>query len=264
MHGVKVTPARCAAGHRDRDSTRRRSRMLPRRSVTFRVGRDGVSEVLVSASSQLAAAALGNKLPAGCAHYSATVDGKIFRYSVRAATADRPGDQARALNVKAAGLRRGGRLVGCLPGQRVRRRGHHGGPRRHRGEASRPWPATLTPAPRSHWAEFDLRCETGDMTDASPRFRSVLDGFPAYQPGRTPVSATGKTHKLSSNESPYPPLPSVVEAIAEAARSVNRYPDNGAQALIQAIADKFGVPPRTRRGRVRLGRRRAAAPRGRR
>ena len=82
------------------------------------------------------------------------------------------------------------------------------------------------------------------MTDVSPRFRSVLDRFPAYQPGRTPVSATGKTHKLSSNESPYGPLPSVLEAIAEAARSVNRYPDNSAQALIEAIADRFGVPPR--------------------
>src|SRR5260370_15948325 len=83
------------------------------------------------------------------------------------------------------------------------------------------------------------------MTDASPRcFRSVLDGFPAYQPGRTPVSATGKTHKLSSNECPFAPLPSVIDVIAEAARSVNRYPDNGAQGLIQAIADKFGVPPR--------------------
>jgi histidinol-phosphate aminotransferase len=80
------------------------------------------------------------------------------------------------------------------------------------------------------------------MTDASPRFRSVLDSFPAYQPGRTPVSATGKTHKLSSNESPFAPLPSVVEVIAEAARSINRYPDNGAQALTQAIAGKFGVP----------------------
>src|SRR6202451_1184596 len=80
------------------------------------------------------------------------------------------------------------------------------------------------------------------MTDASPRFRSVLDGFPAYKPGRTPVSATGRTHKLSSNECPFAPLPSVVDVIAEAARSVNRYPDNGAQALTQAIAEKFGVP----------------------
>jgi len=80
------------------------------------------------------------------------------------------------------------------------------------------------------------------MTDVSPRFRSVLDGFPAYKPGRTPVSTTGKSHKLSSNESPYGPLPSVVEVIAEASRSVNRYPDNGAVALIEAIAARFAVP----------------------
>src|ERR1700744_979291 len=76
----------------------------------------------------------------------------------------------------------------------------------------------------------------------SPRFRAVLDDFAAYQPGRTPVSAAGKTFKLSSNESPFAPLPSVVEAIAEGARSVNLYPDNGATALIGAIADRFGVP----------------------
>jgi len=75
-----------------------------------------------------------------------------------------------------------------------------------------------------------------------PRFRAVLDGFPAYRPGRTPVSAGGKSHKLSSNECPYGPLPSVVEVITEAARSVNRYPDNGAEALIEAIAQRFGVP----------------------
>jgi len=82
------------------------------------------------------------------------------------------------------------------------------------------------------------------MTDASPRFRSVLDGFPAYQPGRTPVSAAGKSHKLSSNESPFAPLPSVVEVIAAEARSVNRYPDNGCGALAEAIAERFSVPPR--------------------
>jgi histidinol-phosphate aminotransferase len=80
------------------------------------------------------------------------------------------------------------------------------------------------------------------MNDASPRFRAVLDGFPAYKPGRTPTSADGKSHKLSSNESPYGPLPSVVDVIAEAARAVNRYPDNGAIALINAIADRFDVP----------------------
>src|SRR3984893_16347267 len=80
------------------------------------------------------------------------------------------------------------------------------------------------------------------MTDASPRFRSVLDSFLAYRPGRTPVSSAGTSHKLSSNESPYEPLPSVVEVIAEEPRSVNRYPDNGAAALREAIGERFSVP----------------------
>jgi histidinol-phosphate aminotransferase len=53
----------------------------------------------------------------------------------------------------------------------------------------------------------------------------------------------GKSHKLSSNESPYGPLPSVAEAIACAGLSVNRYPDNGAEALTAALADRFAVPP---------------------
>jgi histidinol-phosphate aminotransferase len=80
------------------------------------------------------------------------------------------------------------------------------------------------------------------MSDLSPRFRPVLDTVPAYKPGKAPVAATGQAHKLSSNESPFGPLPSVVEVIAEAAGSVNRYPDNGAEALIGALAERFGVP----------------------
>jgi histidinol-phosphate aminotransferase len=80
------------------------------------------------------------------------------------------------------------------------------------------------------------------MNDVSPRFRPVLDTVPAYKPGQAPAAAAGEAHKLSSNESPYGPLPSVVEVIAEAARAVNRYPDNGAAALTEAIAGRFAVP----------------------
>ena len=76
----------------------------------------------------------------------------------------------------------------------------------------------------------------------SPRFRSVLDRFQAYKPGRTVAAPDGRSFKLSSNESPYGPLPSVLETIAEAARTVNRYPDNGCAELISAIARRFGVP----------------------
>jgi len=80
------------------------------------------------------------------------------------------------------------------------------------------------------------------MSDLSPRFRPVLDTFPAYKPGKAPVAAAGEAHKLSSNESPYGPLPSVIEVIAEAGGGVNRYPDNGAEALIGALAERFAVP----------------------
>jgi histidinol-phosphate aminotransferase len=76
----------------------------------------------------------------------------------------------------------------------------------------------------------------------TPRFRSVLDRFVAYKPGKVALSPDGRSFKLSSNESPYGPLPSVVQAITEAARQVNRYPDNTCAALIDAIADRHDVP----------------------
>jgi histidinol-phosphate aminotransferase len=82
------------------------------------------------------------------------------------------------------------------------------------------------------------------MTDASPLFRPVLGAVPAYRPGPVPVAAPGQAeaYKLSSNESPYGPLPSVAAVIAEAGLDVNRYPDNGAQELTAALARHFGVP----------------------
>ncbi len=75
-----------------------------------------------------------------------------------------------------------------------------------------------------------------------PRFRATLDDVAAYKPGKVATSPTGKAYKLSSNESPYGPLPSVVDAIAAAGREVHRYPDNGAAELTEALAQRFGVP----------------------
>jgi histidinol-phosphate aminotransferase len=76
-----------------------------------------------------------------------------------------------------------------------------------------------------------------------PRFRQILDTMPAYKPGKAVVAPDGRSYKLSSNESPYGPLPSVVEAIAEGARQVHRYPDPGAVRLTEAIAARYAVPP---------------------
>jgi hypothetical protein len=102
MHAVKVTPARCAQATETGFNSATFAH-APASVVTFRLGQDGVSEVLVSATPDAAAAALGNALPAGCAHYSATVDGKTFRYTVREAPLPGLAQKARALNVKAAG-----------------------------------------------------------------------------------------------------------------------------------------------------------------
>ncbi|HSA52173.1 MAG TPA: aminotransferase class I/II-fold pyridoxal phosphate-dependent enzyme, partial [Yinghuangia sp.] len=77
-----------------------------------------------------------------------------------------------------------------------------------------------------------------------PRLRGVLDTLPAYKPGRPAAAGGGApSYKLSSNENPYPPLPDVLEKVAEAAGSVNRYPDMACGELIAEIAEHFGVPP---------------------
>jgi len=56
-----------------------------------------------------------------------------------------------------------------------------------------------------------------------PRLRPAVRDIPAYVPGRPPAPRAGlPAYKLSSNENPYPPLPGVVEAAAEAAARMNR------------------------------------------
>jgi histidinol-phosphate aminotransferase len=72
-----------------------------------------------------------------------------------------------------------------------------------------------------------------------PRQRDVMSTLPVYKAGKR--AAAGGV-KLSSNENPYPPLPSVLEAIERAATQVNRYPDPGSTALVQAIAERHEVP----------------------
>ncbi|CAM3825913.1 histidinol-phosphate transaminase [Nocardiopsis rhodophaea] len=76
----------------------------------------------------------------------------------------------------------------------------------------------------------------------SSYFRAVLSSIPVYTPGRKVAGPDGRSVKLSSNESPYGPLPSVLDALAAAAGEINRYPDTGAVALTAALAARFGVP----------------------
>ena len=74
------------------------------------------------------------------------------------------------------------------------------------------------------------------------RIRSALDTLPAYAPGRSVPGAI----KLASNELAFPTLPAVARAIADAAVhesvGINRYPDNGAAALVTALAGHTDAP----------------------
>lgn len=71
--------------------------------------------------------------------------------------------------------------------------------------------------------------------------RAALADLPAYAPGRTVPGAI----KLASNEMSFPPLPAVVDAIGEAAArgaaGINRYPDNAAVSLTDALVAHVGA-----------------------
>ena len=76
-----------------------------------------------------------------------------------------------------------------------------------------------------------------------PRLRDSLTSVPGYRPGKPAAAVPGVTsYKVSSNENPYPPLPSVLAAIDDAADEVNRYPDMFATEVVAAIAARHGVP----------------------
>ncbi len=78
---------------------------------------------------------------------------------------------------------------------------------------------------------------------SNPQVRPAIEDIPAYVPGKPPAPREGiTTYKLSSNENPYEPLPGVVEAAAEAAARMNRYPDMGCTALYEALSARLGVP----------------------
>src|SRR5436309_1031272 len=47
---------------------------------------------------------------------------------------------------------------------------------------------------------------------------------------------------LASNESPWPPIPAVIEAASRAAAGANRYPDPSNATLRKALSDRYGVP----------------------
>lgn len=77
------------------------------------------------------------------------------------------------------------------------------------------------------------------------RLRGDLDAIPGYKPGKAAPQAetTGPVYKISSNENPYAPLPSVTAAIADALAHINRYPETAASTLTRELCTRFGVEP---------------------
>src|SRR5215218_7476286 len=88
----------------------------------------------------------------------------------------------------------------------------------------------------------------------SVTFAEKLARMPGYQAGvptgHAPEAiASAGIAQLASNESPQPPHPKVVEAIASAAAAMNRYPDPDATLLRRRLAERYETEP----GRVAVG-----------
>lgn len=82
-----------------------------------------------------------------------------------------------------------------------------------------------------------------DQSSPAPRLRAALAHVPGYVPGRAATTRPDLTaFKVSSNENPYPPLPSVLDAASAAAATMNRYPDMAVTALTERLARHLGVP----------------------
>ncbi|MDR0504977.1 MAG: histidinol-phosphate transaminase [Bifidobacteriaceae bacterium] len=67
-----------------------------------------------------------------------------------------------------------------------------------------------------------------------------IANLPTYIPGARPPTGQ-RAYKLSSNESPFPPLASVMAALADTATEANRYPEIFSESLTAALAQHYGL-----------------------
>ena len=77
------------------------------------------------------------------------------------------------------------------------------------------------------------------LWSVTARLRPQIAALPAYVEGKTVPGSI----KLASNETVFPPLPSVVSAVDAALTATNRYPDNGYAALRARLAEHVGFTP---------------------
>ena len=79
------------------------------------------------------------------------------------------------------------------------------------------------------------------MSTPRPSPRAGIMAIEAYVPGKSAAKAGTKVFKLSSNETPFGPPRSAVEAFGLASKSLEVYPDGSARALREAIGGRFGL-----------------------
>ena len=81
-------------------------------------------------------------------------------------------------------------------------------------------------------------CKNGPMAlEFSERVRRI----PVY-PAAGAYALPEDVALLASNESPYPPIPAVVEAVSAVLGGLNRYPDPTNAKLRGALSDRYGIP----------------------
>jgi histidinol-phosphate aminotransferase len=72
-------------------------------------------------------------------------------------------------------------------------------------------------------------------------YKEYIQRLPAYKPAKLIGGPSGDMEKLSSNENPLGPSPKAVAALQKMLAEVHRYPDAGAAALRQALAERVGL-----------------------
>jgi len=76
---------------------------------------------------------------------------------------------------------------------------------------------------------------------STPQPRDCIMQVDPYLPGRARADNAAEVHKLSSNESPFGPSQSVLDAYARAQKGIGVYPISGAAPVREALAKKFGI-----------------------
>lgn len=79
-------------------------------------------------------------------------------------------------------------------------------------------------------------------------FAACISRIPSY-PVAAGYDLGSDVAMLASNESPFGPLPAVIEAAQRAVTGANRYPDPSYAPLRRALSERYGLPP----GRIALG-----------